>query len=107
MGPYAEMSIITRKTDGDETDNKPGVLYGLIGLCLLGPALWVVSLMGLFCWAYIGLLAPAVVIGLLIWACGRYGTNNSIIDRFRYRTTRGQRAKIARRLSDTKEKAIL
>lgn len=100
IGPYAETTITTRRSDVDKTDNKPGVFAVLIGLFLLGPALWVATFMGLFCWAYIGPISATAVIGLLLWACGHYGTNRSILDRFRYRTTEVQRAKIARRLLD-------
>lgn len=101
MGPYAETIITTRKTDVEgETDNSPGGWNVIIGLILLGPALWVVWFMGLYLWAHIGLIIPTVVIGLSFWACGRYGTNRSLFARLRYRT---QRKRIRRRLSDIKK----
>lgn len=104
IGPYAGTTITTRKSDVDkETDNEPHFGQFVIGLLLLGPALWVVAFMGLFCWEYIGPISAAGIIGLGFWACARYGTNRSIFDRFRYRTTAAQKDRIRRRLSGTKE----
>lgn len=112
IGPYAEMSIITQKSDVEETatDNTvAGVARVIIALLLFGPAVCILFFMGLFICAHIGPIAPAAIIGLAIWACGHYGTNNSILDRFRYRTTPAQRAerladaRVSRRLSDSKK----
>ncbi|RLC89139.1 MAG: hypothetical protein DRJ03_00875 [Chloroflexi bacterium] len=104
LGPYAETTITTRKTDADKaTDNESHFGHLVIGTLLLGPALWVVVFMGLFCWKYIGPLSAAGLIGLGFWACGHYGTNRSVLDRFRYRTTKAQRETIQRRLSDIKD----
>jgi len=103
IGPYGDMAITTRKSDVDEkTDNKPGFRHVLIGLILIFPTLWVVAFIGLFTWANIYVIAPLAVIGLCFWACAYYGTNRSIIDRFRYRTTKAQRLIIERRLSGIK-----
>ena len=105
MGPYTGTTITTRKTDvtTEKTDNKPSACSVLIGLILLGPALWVVAFMGLFCWTHIGLISVVGIIGLTFWACGHFGTDNSILDRFRYRTTPDQRSRIDRRLSGAKK----
>ena len=101
IGPYSETTITTRKSD--VTDNKPGGWYVVIALCLIGPAMWTLFFMGLFLWKHIGLIGVSVVIGLGFWACGHYGTNRSILDRYRYRTTPEQRACITRSLSDIKD----
>lgn len=104
IGPYTEATITTRKSDGAApTDKQPHFGHFVIGLLFLGPALWVVGFMGLFVWSYIGLLLPAGIIGLAIWACGYYGTNDSLWRRFTYRTTAAHRAIIRQRLSDTKK----
>lgn len=95
-------SQIMRKSDvakGEPDNNEAHFGHFVIGLLLVAPTLWVVVFMGLFAWAHIGLLAPIVIIGTALWACGYYGTNRSILDRFRYRTTAAQRARIRRRLS--------
>lgn len=105
IGPFAETMITTRESDVDETtDNKNSgsMIHVIITLFIIGPAMWFLIFMGLFTWAYIGLIIPITIIGLAIWACGYYGTNNSIIDKIRYRTTKAQRAIIKRRLSDIK-----
>lgn len=103
IGPYAETTITTRESDVEpETDNKPGILSLIIGVCILGPCICIFVFMGLYIWAHIGPITVCVVIGLGLWACGHYGTERSILDRFRYRTTKSQRTKMARRLSDTK-----
>lgn len=104
MGPYAEMSITTRKSDQKTTtDKEPGAIHVVIALLLLGPALWAAWFIGLYTWSYIGLIIPVGIIGLAIWACGHYGTNRSILDRFRYRITQSQRDRISRRLSEAKK----
>lgn len=102
IGPYATMTIMTTQKS-DVTDNKPGGWYVVIALLLLGPAMWTLFFMGLFLWTHIGLISVVTVIGLCFWACGHYGTNRSILDRFRYRTTPEQRVRVSRRLSDIKE----
>lgn len=52
---------------------------------------------------FIGWIIAGTVIGLGFWCCHRYGTDRSVFDRFRYRTTKAQRSRIRRRLSDTKD----
>jgi len=52
---------------------------------------------------FIGPIVVCGVIGLLLWCCNRYGTNRSVFDRFRYRTTKAQRERIQRRLSDARK----
>ncbi len=103
MGPfddYGDMRIITRKTDvAVEADNKPRFASVLIGLLLALPTYWTLCFMGLYLIAHIGVIAPSGIIGLGFWACAYYGTNHSVLDRFRYRTTKIQRAIISRRLS--------
>ena len=102
MGPYAAMSINTRKSDVAEvaTDNKiSGFAWVIIALLLLGPSACVVVFIGLFALAHIGLIVTTGIIGLAIWACGHYGTKRSILDRFRYRTTAARQDRITKRLS--------
>lgn len=98
-------SQMMRKTNIEKPTDNDEAHFGhfVIGLLLVAPTLWVVVFMGLFAWAHIGLLAPIVIIGTALWACGYYGTNRSILDRFRYRTTAAQRARIRRRLSGEKK----
>lgn len=99
IGPYAEMSIITRKSDQQSsTDKETGVEKTLTALMLIGPAMLSLWFMGLFVLAHIGLIVAIGIIGTAIWACGYYGTNDSLMDRFRYRITQ---RRITRRLSDT------
>jgi hypothetical protein len=103
IGPYSETMITTRKTDvEEETDNKPGFIHIVIGVLLIGPTCMVLIFMGLFFFKNIGLIVACVILGLCILACGYYGTNKSMFDRYRYRTTKAQREKIERRLSDIK-----
>lgn len=104
IGPYAEMTITTRKSDVQVApDNVPGFRHVLIGLLLTFPALWVIAFMGLFLWANVATIAASGIIGLCFWFCAYYGTKHGIIDRFRYRTTEAQRATIKRRLSGSQK----
>jgi len=100
MGPfdYSDMVIATRLSDGKAADKPPGfetVIIGLLVSCVTFP---IVILMGLFVWHHIGLSATCGFIGLGFWACGYYGTNNSLLRRLRYRTRARQCAKIRHRL---------
>jgi hypothetical protein len=102
IGPYAETMITTRKADAKtKPDKEVGFASILIALLLIGPGTCAAIFIGLFTWAYIGPITMVAVIGLAIMTCGYYGTNNSILDRFRYRTSAADRRRIARRLSDT------
>ncbi len=105
MGPcdYSDMVIATRLSDGKGDSKAPGcetVVIAWIMLCVSFP---IVILMGLFVWKYIGLIAGSGLIGLGFWACGHYGTNNSLWRRLRYRPTASHCAKIRRRLSEGKK----
>lgn len=103
-GGFFRSMITTPESDVETTtDNKAHFGHCAMALLLLGPSLWVSGFMGLFVWAHIGLIAPAVIIGLAIWACGHYGTNDSLWRRITYRTTTAQRDRIRRRLSDAKK----
>lgn len=111
MGPdlipdYSDMVIATRKadassrtkTDGWEVYSHFTVLFlSVIGIIIGGSFVIGIALL------HIGLIIPCAVIGLGFWACHRYGTNRSIFDRFRYRTTKAQRERIRRRLSDARK----
>lgn len=98
IGPYANTMITTQKTD--VADNKPGICSVLIGLLLLGPALWVLTFMGLFLWAHIGLIAPVTLIGLMFWACAYSRTHHKSFKlHWNHRLSDDERATIKRRLN--------
>lgn len=101
IGPYAETTITTRKSDANGAADKKGHFGHLVvWLLILGPTMWVTGFMGLFVSAHIGLIVPAGIIGLALWACVHYGTNDSLWARITYRTTAAQRETVQRRLSD-------
>lgn len=96
---YSNLVATTKISDGT-TGQAPGgetIIIGWIMSCVSFP---IIIFMGLFLCEFIGLIAPVVIIGLAIWACGYYGTNRSLWARFRYRTTKRQRMIIGRRLSE-------
>lgn len=98
LGSYIETMITTDKPDAsEETDNQPVFCDLLIGLLVAPLALAMLGLMGLFVWAYIGLIIPIVIIGLVFWACGHYGSNHSILAGWRYRLTMRRQRPIPRR----------
>lgn len=102
MGPidYSDMVISTRLSDGRKATDKPhGGETVIIGIIMLVVSFPIIVLMGLYVWHLIGLIIPVGIIGLGLWACGHYGTNDSVLARFRYRTTNRSRAIIERRLS--------
>lgn len=106
MGLCTATMMITKNLDVDtKPDNEPGFASVLIALLLLGPGMWAAAFIGLFTFAYIRLIIPTTIIGLAIWACGYYGTNTSILNRFRYRTNATDRKRIDRRLSDVRNKS--
>lgn len=100
MGPidYSDL-VATMKISDHSTNKAPGgetIIIAWIMGCVAFP---IVIFMGLFLYEFIGLIAPVAIIGLAMWACGYYGTNHSIVARFRYRCSRRQRLIIKRRLS--------
>ena len=104
IGPYAETTITTRKSDVAGTDNRYGLFDAFIGIIIIGVTLPVVMFLGLLVWAHIG---PVCLIGLVVlgfWTCARYGTNNRLLKcRRKSRLSDDNRKRIERRLSDTKE----
>ena len=115
MGPldldvdYSDVVIATRATDKIEQDGPTGwAIYSrftVLFLSAIGTVIGATFVIGILL-SLIGWIVSGSVIGLLGWACQRYGTNDSIFDRFRYRTDPIQRAKIARRLSGGKKISI-
>jgi hypothetical protein len=98
---YSDLVATTKLSDEAQTTDKPeGGETVIIGLIMGVVSFPIIVLMGLFVWHLIGLIIPIAVIGLGFWACGHYGTNDSLTARFRYRTTKRSRAIIERRLSD-------
>lgn len=107
MGPidYSDMVISTRLSDGkvkaDNVDGNETIVIGLIMGVVSFPCAF---LMGLYVWHNIGPIVAIVVIGLGFWASARYGTNDSLVARFRYRTkrvrpiTESQKIKMRKRL---------
>jgi len=107
MGTYAETIIATREHEAElETEDHGWYIYGQLVVllyCFIGFFLTTAYIV-YFTWDYIGLIVAGFVIGLGFAACRYYGTNRSILDRFRYRTvtvvlTDKQRTRIKRRLS--------
>jgi len=99
-------SLKIGKPDVAETTDKDteAIASVLIAMLLLGPALLVMFFMGLFVMSNIETISPLAIIGLIFWVCCRYGSKNSILNRFRYRITKAQRATILRRLSGINQK---
>jgi hypothetical protein len=109
MGPdmdydYSDMVIATRLSDGKADGKAPGLETVIIGWIMLCVAFPITILMGLFVWHHIGPIAAAGIIGLGFWACGHYGTNNSLLRRLRYRSRAKHCAKIRRRLLSEEKK---
>lgn len=99
IGPYAEMSIMTKKSDQQSsTDNEAGFESVLTLLMVIGPTMLCLWFMGLFVLAHIGPIVAIAIIGTGFWACIHYGTDDSLLDQLRYRITQ---RRIKRRLSDT------
>ena len=107
IGPdYGDMVIATRRADVSYRTKADGwewyshftmLFLGVIGTTIGGAFVIGIAL------KFIGWFIAGVVIGLLFWLCHYYGTDRSVFDRFRYRTTKAQRDRIRRRLSDTKD----
>lgn len=102
---YSDMVIATKKTDENYRAKPDGwefyshftiLFLSVIGIIIGGSVVIGIAR------EFIGWIIAGAVIGLGFWCCHRYGTNRSILDRFRYRTTKAQRDRIRRRLSDTK-----
>lgn len=108
IGPYAETTIATRKTDHRAaSDNSPGFCDVLISLLLLPITLLVISFFGLFILKYIGLIIVIGLVYLGLWGCARHGQGNKL---FKWHWKRGpsmaDRATIKRRLSGKKKLGI-
>lgn len=98
-----ETTVMRPKMDYDEIAYRTSFFraYSIVVLLVLSAAgitiaLTVIIGLSVRCFPYV---LFASIIGLLISVCRYYGTNNSIVNRIRYRPTKAQRAKITRRLS--------
>lgn len=102
MGPcdYSDLIASGKISDAESDKQAPGgetVIIAWIMSCVAFPT---IVFMGLWVKAY---CLPIIIfgfIGLGFWACGHYGTKNSLVARLRYRTTKRERLIIARRLSE-------
>jgi hypothetical protein len=107
IGPgYSDVVIATKRTDetyGTKPDGWQVYSYFTkLFLSVIGIIIGATFVIGITL-NFIGWIVACAVIGLLLWCCKRYGTNRSVFDRFRYRTTRAQRQIILRRLSDERK----
>jgi len=111
MGPdlipdYSDMVIATKKNDENYRAKPDGwevySYFTKLFLSVIGIIIGATFVIGII-WEFIGPIVVCGVIGLLLWCCNRYGTNRSVFDRFRYRTTKSQRERIRRRLSDARK----
>lgn len=103
IGPdYGDMVIATRRADVSYRTKADGwewySHFTMLFLGAIGTTIGGAFVIGI-AWKFIGWIAAFAVIGLGFWACKHYGTNHSVFDRWRYRTTRAQRRIIERRLS--------
>lgn len=108
IGPYAETTIATRKTDQEAaTDNSPGFCDVLISLLLLPITLLVIAFFVLFVWKHIGLLTVIGLVYLGLWGCARHGQGNRLVKwQWKRRPSSADRATIQRRLSGKKKLGI-
>ena len=102
MGPadYSDLVASQPISDPKSDPQAPGgetVVIGWIMGCVAFP---VIVFIGLWVAAHSLEVGIYGFIGLGLLGAGRYGTNNSLVARFRYRTTKRQRLIIARRLSE-------
>ncbi len=102
MGPcdYSDLIASSRLSDDKPESKAPGgetIIIGWIMGCVAFPIIIFIGL-----WVMANSLEVGIYgfIGLGLWGAGRYGTNNSLVARLRYRTTKRQRLIIARRLSE-------
>jgi hypothetical protein len=105
MLDYGDMVIATKKEDSSYRTIDGWAIYScftMLFLSTIGGIIGATFVIGIAA-RFIGWIVPIVVIGLGFWACNHYGTNHSILDRWRYRTTKAQRAIILRRLSGEKK----
>lgn len=93
-------AIISDLMGGTDKKRVPGgetVIIAWIMGCVAFP---IIAFIGLWLKAYSLEVGVYGFIGLGLWACGHYGTNRSIVSRFRYRYTKQERLIIKRRLSE-------
>jgi len=111
MGPdlipdYSDMVIATKRTDENYRAKPDGwqvySYFTKLFLSVIGIIIGATFVIGIIL-EFIGCITAGAVIGLLLWCCKHYGTNRSVFDRFRYRTTKAQRERIRRRLSDARK----
>ena len=103
MGPcdYSDLIASGKISDVKSDEQAPGgetIIIGWIMSCVAFPFIIFIGL-----WVMANSFEVAIygLIGLGFWGAGRYGTNNSLVARFRYRTfTKRERLIIARRLSE-------
>ena len=96
---YSDL-VASQKISDVDSGQAPGgetIVIGWIMSCVAFP---VIVFIGLWVMAHSLEVGIYGFIGLGLWGAGRYGTNNSLVSRFRYRTTKRERLIIARRLSE-------
>jgi len=102
---YGDMVIATKKEDSAYRTTDGWAVYScftMLFLSVIGGTIGAAFVIGIAA-RFIWWIVPAVVIGLGYWACNYYGTNHSVLDRWRYRATKAQRKVILRRLSGEKK----
>ena len=102
---YGDMVIATKKEDSPYRTTDGWAVYScftMLFLSVIGLIIGATFVIGIGL-KFIGWIIPVVVIGLGFWACKYYGTNHSILNKWRYRTTKAHRKIIIRRLSDGKK----
>ena len=98
---YSDLVASRPISDVKSDEQAPGgetIVIGWIMLCVAFPT---IIFIGLWVMAHSLEVGIYGFIGLGFWGAGHYGTNNSLVARFRYRTfTKRERLIIARRLSE-------
>lgn len=102
MGPcdYSDLVASQPISDVESDKQAPGCETVIIGWIMGCVAFPIIIFIGLWLKAYSLEVGVYGFIGLGLWASARYGTNKSLVARFRYRTTKRERLIIARRLSE-------
>lgn len=98
---YSDMVIATKPDDLPYRTTDGWAIYScftMLFLSSIGIVIGAGILIGIFL-QFMGLIITASIIGLMFWLCKHYGTNHSVFDRWRYRTTKSQREHIVHRLS--------
>jgi hypothetical protein len=102
MGPcdYSDLVASGKISDVESDGQAPGIETVIIGWIMGCVAFPIICFIGLWLAAHSLEVVVYGFIGLGLWGAAHYGTNDSLVARFRYRATKRQRLIIARRLSE-------